>query len=127
LLDTAAIWPDNAYVRLVLGLALLAGCARGGDGAPPCASVGSRFFQLARDELAAADVDDQTRRAVADQLPAMRDALAQACTESAWPAGVRSCLTDAADRGAFERCEDGLDQAARTALDRAARGDGEQP
>ena len=114
-------------MRFALGVVLIAACTRSGDGAPPCASVGSRFFQLARDELAAASVDDQTRRAVADQLPAMRDALAQACTDSAWPAAVRSCLTDAEDRASFERCEDSLDQAARTALDRAARGDSAQP
>ena len=119
-------------MRLVATLALAAAaavgapaCTRGGDGAPACPSVAGRFFQIARDELASASVDDETRRAVADQLPAMRDALAQACTDSAWPAGVRACLGEAADRAAFVRCEADLGSAARAALDRAARGEPE--
>ena len=112
----------NAGVRIAAVLVLLAACTRGGDGAPPCPSVAARFFQIARDELATAGVDDHTHRAVADQLPAMRDALAQACNDGKWPAAIRSCLADAADRAAFEKCEAGLDAAARAALARAAAG-----
>jgi hypothetical protein len=112
----------NAVVRRLALLVLVAACTRGGDGAPPCPSVAARFFQIARDELATADVDDHTRRAVADQLPAMRDALAQACNEGKWPAAIRGCLADAANRAAFETCEAGLDATARAALERAAAG-----
>nr|HEX4314277.1 hypothetical protein [Kofleriaceae bacterium] len=110
-------------MRFAIAFVVLAACSRGGgDGAPACPSIGARFFQIARDELAASSVDDATRRGVADQLPAMRDALAQSCADSAWPADIRSCLADAADRVAFTACESRLDPAALRALDLAARG-----
>ena len=56
----------------------------------------------------------------------MRDALAQACTDGAWPGDIRSCLAEAADRTAFVRCELGLGSAASAALDRAARGEADE-
>jgi hypothetical protein len=111
-------------VKLVIAVVVVLGaCSRGGDGAPPCATVAARFFQIARDELGRAEADDATRRAVSDQLPAMRDALTTACSEGEWPAAVRSCLADAADYQAFVACEGGLGSAARAALDKAARGE----
>ena len=51
-----------------------------GDDDAPCGAVASRLFTLAREDLAKATVDPATRRAVADQLPAMRDSLTQICT-----------------------------------------------
>jgi hypothetical protein len=99
------------------------GCRGGaGDAAPPCSAVGTRFLQFAHYDLDQARVDDATRRAVADQLPAMRDALAQACTEGRWSPTVRDCLVAAGDHAAFEACEQQLTDEQRRDLDRANRG-----
>jgi hypothetical protein len=111
-------------VRLsLLVVAALAACSRSGDGAPSCSGVAARFFQIARTELGSAEVDDATRREVADQLPAMRDALTTACSDGDWPAAVRSCLVDATDHAAFVTCEIALGSAGRAALDKASRGE----
>jgi hypothetical protein len=99
-----------------------AGCHRGGaDNGPPCSAVATRFLDLATHDLAQAKVDDLARRAVTDQLPAMRDALAQACVERAWSAAVRSCLVQAGDHASFEACERQLTDEQRRDLDRANR------
>lgn len=101
---------------------LLVACrAKAGD-APPCATVATRFFTIATADLAKANIDPTTRRAVADQLPAMRDALGQACTDGAWSAGVRECMVRAGDHIALEACEQQLTDAQRKGLDRAGRG-----
>jgi hypothetical protein len=122
--------PLIARIAPILLLAVLAGWAsagcRGGtgDAAPPCSAVGTRFLQVARHDLDQARVDDATRRAVADQLPAMRDALAQACTEGRWSPSVRDCLVAAGDHAAFEACEQQLTDEQRRDLDRANRASG---
>jgi hypothetical protein len=99
-----------------------AGCGRGGDEAPPCSAVAASFLRLAQGDLDRARPDEATARAVADQLPAMRDALAQACNEGKWSAAVRICLTHAADHAGFVACEQQLTDDQRKDLDRAARG-----
>lgn len=100
-----------------------AGCrGRTGDAAPPCGAVAARFLQLAQHDLDQARADDATRRAVADQLPALRDSLAQACAEGAWSAGVRTCLVAAVDHLGFEACQQQLTDEQRRDLDRATRG-----
>lgn len=96
--------------------------AKASDG-PPCGTVGGRFFTLASGDLANATVDPATRRAVADRLPAMRDALGQACTDGAWSAAVRACMVDAPDHVALQACEQQLTDDQRRGLDHAARGD----
>jgi hypothetical protein len=107
-----------AVAALVLG-----GCRGGGrDSGPPCSAVAARFLDIARHDLDQAKVDDATRRAVADQLPAMRDSLAQACTDGAWSAAVRGCLVAARDHVGFEACEQQLTDEQRRDLDRANRG-----
>jgi hypothetical protein len=108
-----------AAVGLVCaGGAGLAGCGgRAADG-PPCSAVAAKFLDLAKYDLANAKVDDATAHAVADQLPAMRDALAQACSEGHWGAQVRGCLVRANDHVAFEACEQQLTDEQRRDLDR---------
>lgn len=95
--------------------------------APPCGTVAGQFYRLASDELgsAARAIDDQTRRAVADQLPALRDSLAIACSDGKWSAAVRGCMVTAANHAAFQACEQQLTDDQRKALDHAA--DGEHP
>jgi hypothetical protein len=107
---------------LVVVLLLVGACrAKSSDGAP-CGAVAGRFFTLAREDLARATVDPATRRAVTDQLPAMRDSLVQACVDGAWTPQARDCLVNAVTHTAFEECERQLTETQRSALDRAAQG-----
>jgi len=109
-------------VRIAL-LVLLAACRGGGsDAAPPCSAVAAKFVEIAKYELASAKPDDATSRAVSDQLPAMRDALGQACTDGKWSAETRKCLVRANDHVSFESCEQQLTDGQRGDLDRASRG-----
>jgi len=68
-----------------------------------------------------AKYDDATRRLVMDQLPAMRDSLVDACTETKWSDAVRRCLVDAVDHAAFEACQQQLTDAQRQALARTPK------
>jgi hypothetical protein len=104
-------------------LAASAGCrGRAADAAPPCSAVAARFLDLARSDLDRARADEATARAVADQLPAMRDALAQACSDGTWSAAVRMCLAHAGDHVGFVACEQQLTDEQRRSLDGASRG-----
>jgi hypothetical protein len=105
--------------RLVVLLLFAAACRAKSDAAP-CGTVAGQFFQLANRDLGSASIDDKTRRAVSDQLPAMRDQLALACTEGAWSGAVRTCMANAQDHAAFQACEQQLTDDQRKALDRAA-------
>jgi hypothetical protein len=112
---------NPVVVRALLVLVLAAGgCKRNAD-APPCGAVGATFFALTKDGLSHAtlDTDHDLRRAVEDQLPAMRDSIVHACTESKWSAAVRKCLVEAKDHVAFQACEQQLTDAQRQALDRS--------
>ena len=106
-------------MRILLVLALVA-CRGGGDG-PPCSAVGGNFFVIAHGELEHAQVDDQIRRAVTEQLPAMRDSLAQLCTDGAWARAARECMVHAADHAGLQVCEAQLTADQRAALDDAER------
>jgi hypothetical protein len=114
-------------IRVSLALAFcvlgVAGCNRGGDGAPPCNAVGARFLVLAKDDLEKKQPDEALRRGVEDQLPAMRDSLVFVCTETKWTGAVRSCLVGAKDHAAFEACELQLTDLQRRDLARAAAGE----
>lgn len=114
----------ESFIAWAIAWALAsAGCHRGGgDDGPPCSVVATRFLDLATHDLSQAQVDDLDRRAVADQLPAIRDALVQACVERRWSAAVRTCLVQAGDHVAFETCERQLTDEQRRDLDRANRG-----
>lgn len=115
---------ENLSMRwLVVVLALAGACNRKPTSDAPCATVASRLFTIARDDLAKATVDPATRRAVADQLPAMRDALTQVCTDGAWSTQVRNCMANAADHAALQTCQTQLTDDQRRGLDRAARGE----
>ena len=103
-------------MRILLVLALVA-CRTGGGDGPPCSAVGGSFFTIARGELEHAQVDDQIRRAVTEQLPAMRDALAQLCTDGAWVRAARECMVHAADHAGLQACEAQLTADQRAALD----------
>jgi hypothetical protein len=104
-------------VRFFVALLVLAAC-RGKTGAPPCESVGAKFVSLAKFDLEKAKLDDETRRNIGDQLPAMRDSLVNACKDSEWDPAVRTCLVDALDHVAFERCQRDLTPAQRDRLER---------
>jgi len=97
------------------------------DDAPPCSAVAARFLDLARHDIAGAKLDDATAHAVADQLPAMRDSLAQICSDGKWSAQVRRCLVLTSDRAGFETCQQQLTDEQRRELDRASRGTGPSP
>jgi hypothetical protein len=114
-------------LALALALAPLACRGSGGDAAPPCGAVAARFLEIARYDLARAKLDDVTARAVTDQLPAMRDALAAACSDGAWGAEPRKCLVAAVDHVGFEACEQHLSDDQRRDLDRATRAPRETP
>lgn len=93
-----------------------------GDDTPPCSAVAARFLDLARYDLDHAKVDEASRRDVADQLPAMRDTLAQACADGTWTPAIRKCLVAAGDHVSFASCEQQLTDEQRRDLDRANRG-----
>jgi hypothetical protein len=80
------------------------------------------MFTLAREDLGSAAVDPATRRAVGDQLPAMRDSLTQICTDGKWSTQVRNCMVNAADHVALQACQRELTDEQRRALEVAARG-----
>ena len=108
-------------------IAMLAvGCKRSGKGDAPCATVASRLFTLTRDELGSATVDAATRRAVTDQLPAMRDALTQICMDGKWSTQVRNCMVSAVDHVSMQTCQQQLTDEQRHALVLAASG-GKKP
>jgi hypothetical protein len=111
--------------RVVLALLVVCACRGKATEGAPCSGVANRLFLIAQEDLAKATVDAKTRRAVLDQLPAMRDALNQHCTDGAWSAAVRDCLVAARDRTAFEACEAQLTDAQRRALETVT--DGETP
>lgn len=118
---------DNHGVRTTFLLAAaigctLASCARAKDGAS-CGEAAGRFFAIASAEIAAAPLDDTTRRRARDQLPAMRDALDAQCKEQAWSKTIRGCLAQAADHVAIQTCERDLTDAQKAALDRSTRGE----
>ena len=107
---------------IVIALITLGGCNRKNRDDAPCATVASRLFTLARQDLETANVDPATRRAVADQLPAMRDSLTQICTDGKWSTQVRNCMVNAADHVALEACQQQLTDEQRRALDLSSRG-----
>lgn len=109
--------------RLAAVLLVAASACRGHGGGASCGQVAASFMAIARGEVARATLDDGTRRAVGDQLPAMRDALAKSCSDGGWSATVRDCLARAADHAAIQVCEQQLTDTQRQALDRAARGE----
>jgi len=111
-----------ASTGLLAGLAGAACRGQARDPAPPCSAVAGRFLDIARTDLDRAGGDAATRRAVEDQLPAMRDSLTQACADGRWSAAVRSCLVAASDHVSFEACEQQLTDDQRRDLDRANRG-----
>ena len=109
-------------VALVVGLAVLASCKGGNKGDASCGAVASRLFTLAREDLAKATVDPATRRAVADQLPAMRDSLTQVCADGKWSTQVRNCMVSATDHVALQTCQQSLSGEQRQALEDASQG-----
>jgi len=114
-------------VACVAWAAASAACRRAANDAPPCSAVGARFTDIAKYDLSQARVDDVTARAFTDQVPAMRDALVQACSDGKWAGAVRTCLVQAADHGGFETCEQQLTDEQRRDLDRANRGSSAPP
>jgi hypothetical protein len=106
-------------MRLVV-LAILVSACHGTSSAPPCEAVAGQFYLLATGELDKATVDPATQRSVADQLPAMRDALKDACKDGAWSADVRTCMVAARDHAAMQACEQKLTDDQRAALGKPA-------
>jgi hypothetical protein len=112
---------------ILANLVLMIACRGGSEVAPPCSAVAARFLQIAKGDLASARADEATAREVAEQLPAMRDALSAACTDGKWSAATRTCLVHANDHAGFEACEQALTDEQRRDLDRATRGTPESP
>src|SRR6478672_10170770 len=108
---------------IVTALIILGGCHRKNRDDAPCATVASRLFTHARQDLETAKVDPATRRAVADQLPAMRDSLTQICTDGKWSTQVRNCMVNAPDHVALEACQQQLTDEQRRVLDLSSRGE----
>ena len=109
---------------VLLGLGAIAtGCHRKSADDAPCATVAGRMFTLASEDLGSAAVDPATRRAVADQLPAMRDSLTQICTDGKWSTQVRNCMANAADHVALQACQQQLTDEQRRQLELASRGE----
>lgn len=103
--------------RFALVLTCLLAC-HAKSAAPACEAVAGQFFLLASAELDKATMDPTTQRAVTDQLPAMRDALKDACKDGAWSADVRTCMVSARDHAAMQACEQNLTDDQRAALDK---------
>jgi hypothetical protein len=78
------------------------------------------MFNLTTEALGKATLEPPMRRAVADQLPAMRDSLTQICSDGAWSAPARDCMANAVDHQAFQTCQQHLSDDQRRGL--AARG-----
>ena len=95
---------------------IVAGCGRKKDDAS-CGAVATRLFTLVHEDLGSAKVDPAIRRAVADQAPAMRDALTQRCTDGKWSTQVRNCMVSAGDNLALLACQQHLTDEQRRALD----------
>lgn len=98
---------------------IAAAACRGGDAAPSCGAVAGNFVQIATTALRMLPPDqlsEAARRSVLDQLPAMRDSLDHACTDTSWSAAVRTCLARAVDHVAFQACQDQLTEAQRRSL-----------
>ena len=106
---------------VVVVLAIAACRGKANEGAP-CGAVANRLYTLAREDLEKATVDPSTRRAVADQLPAIRDALTQICTDAKWSTQVRNCMVSAGDPLALQTCQAQLTDEQRRALDAATEG-----
>ncbi len=113
----------RALFAVLLACLVIAACNRKPKEEAPCGTVAARLFTIATDDLGKATVEAATRRAVADQLPAMRDALTQLCTDGHWSAAARNCMANASDHAAFQTCQQQLTDDQRKALDRGARGE----
>jgi hypothetical protein len=111
-------------MRALALFAIIAGaaCEKQKDEAS-CGAVATRMFTVAREDLAKAKVDPATARRVEDQLPAMRDALTQLCTDGKWSTQVRNCMVSSGDPLALQACEARLTDEQRRALDRATAGE----
>lgn len=109
-------------MRRLLVVVLIAGGCRSKSDDATCSAVASRLFTIAREQLEIAKVDPVTRRAVADQLPAMRDSLTQACSDGKWSTQVRNCMVSAGDHVALQTCQQHLTDEQRRALDRTTTG-----
>jgi hypothetical protein len=103
--------------RLLITISLLAACGEQ-RGAPPCEAVGTKFVVLAKFDLDKETLDDDTRRLIRDQIPAMRDSLVNACKDGKWEPAVRTCMAESIDHHSFESCERALTPTQRNALER---------
>jgi hypothetical protein len=113
--------------RAVLLLVLVAACREPAREGTPCTAVAIRQYTLAEADLGSATLDPATRRLVDAELPALRDALSQACREGAWSPAVRECMVQAPDHAAFQACARQLTDDQRRAFDQAARGETPSP
>jgi hypothetical protein len=100
-------------------LAAVAGCAGHRDDAP-CSAVAARLLVVARAEMDASRAPAELLRQVSPQLPALRDAVDEACARGGWSETVRACMVTAADGAALASCQQGLSAEQRQALDRAS-------
>jgi hypothetical protein len=112
----------RCHLLVVAAVVALGACGGKKDEAS-CGAVASRLFAVMREDLGSANVDPATRRKVADQLPAIRDALTQSCTDGKWSTQVRNCMVSAGDHLALQACQQHLTDEQRRALDHAIAGE----
>ena len=108
--------------RLALVLLVAAGCSRHGDDAT-CGAVATHVFAMSRAALASATVAPATQRAIADQLPAIRDSLTQSCRDGKWSTQVRNCMVTAGNPNALQACQAQLTDEQRRGLEGTALGE----
>jgi hypothetical protein len=108
-------------------MVLVAACREPSRKGAPCSAIATRVTALAQADLGSATVDPATRALVEAQLPALRDALSQACRDGGWSAAVRDCMVQAPDHGSFQACAQNLTDDQRRAFDQAARGETPSP
>ncbi len=113
----------RSWFAPILALSLATAGCRGSTAAPSCGTAGTKLVVLAKHDVETAQLGDETRRLVLDQLPALRDSLVNACTDGKWSDAVRTCLATAPDHEQFERCQLQLTAAQREQLERSARGE----
>ena len=113
----------HRWLCVLVLLASTTGCNRSPKNEAPCGTVAAKLFSLATDDLATATVEPATRKAVAEQLPAMRDALVQICSDGKWSAAVRNCMANTIDHAAFQACQQQLTDDQRRSLDTATHGE----
>jgi hypothetical protein len=95
-----------ASLIVALAALLVCGCSKKSEPAPgqagDCAAVGEKLVALGRDS--ARDLQGRENTVFETQIQLVKDDVVATCQRQKWPADVRACLLEAADRTAFDAC-----------------------